>query len=392
MARRTAKPRPEEAAKSHRESLRRLREILFANIVMAGEIPAPTGGEGRMARFLSDRFTECGLTNISIDQAGNVAGIVTGGTGSRTLLVAAHIDKIWSESEDHTVSVGAGVMSGRGLADNSLGVAVLATLPLVLEELGIVLEGNLVLLGTTGSFGRGNLSGMRFFLDNAERPVDAALCLEGIELGRISHSSLGMARGEIVVESPRGPEGDGEEQSSSLAVSTLAEIVSAMLSIHRRETPETRILIGSIEAGSGHSVPPRSGVVRFEVRSRDADRVARVEAEISELVRTVAGRPGLAASLETFAYRSPGDLGGDHPLVKRVGEIHRGLGIESRVSPSVSELALLLERRIPSLTLGLTRGENRHSPEESICLDPLLDGLAQIVAVLQFMDEVDPTF
>ncbi|HRQ88701.1 MAG TPA: peptidase, partial [Bacteroidia bacterium] len=161
---------------------------------MAGEIPAPTGSERRLTRFLSDRFTESGLANISLDQAGNIAGVRLGRSGDRSLLVAAHVDKIWPETDNHTVSVGVGQMSGRGLADNSLGAAVLATLPLILDELGVVLESNLVLLGTTGSFGRGNLSGMRFFLENCERIVDAALVLEGIELGRISHSSLGMAR------------------------------------------------------------------------------------------------------------------------------------------------------------------------------------------------------
>src|SRR5690606_23283790 len=126
----------------------------------------------------SDRFTECGLDNISLDQAGNVAGVISGRTGRRNLLVAAHVDKIWAETEDHTVSVGVGAMSGRGLADNSLGVAVLATLPLLLDELGIRFDANLVLLGTTRSFGRGNLRGMRFFLENSAWEFDSALCLE----------------------------------------------------------------------------------------------------------------------------------------------------------------------------------------------------------------------
>ena len=68
------------------------------------------------------------------------------------------------------------------------------------------------------------------------------------------------------------------------------------------------------------------------------------------------------------------------------------LGVESRIEPSVSELAALLDRRIPSLTLGLTKGENRHSPEESILLDPIFDGLAQLVSMLEFMDRGDFSF
>ena len=345
-----------------------------------------------MTRFLSDRFTECGLNNISLDQAGNVAGMLSGKTGKRTLLVASHVDKIWAETEDHTVSVGVGVMSGRGLADNSLGVAVLATLPLILEELGIALDANLILLGTTRSFGRGDLRGMRFFLENSEWEIDSALCLEGMALGRLSFSSLGMARGEIMVEWERTQDDCSRNEATSGVIASLSALVQSMLAIHQRESPETRILVGSIESGSGYSVPPRSGVVRFEIRSLDAERVARIEEEIIGLVESLSGRNGSTIGIEIIARRRPGNLGREHPLVRAAGEILLVLGVESRVEPSVSELAALLDRRIPSLTLGLTKGENRHSPEESILLDPIFDGLAQLVSMLQFMDAGEFSF
>lgn len=381
-----------ETLLAHRDALRHLREILFANVVMAGEIPAPTGYERRITRFLSDRFTECGLDNISLDQAGNVAGVISGKSGRRNLLVAAHVDKIWAESEDHTVSVGVGVMGGRGLADNSLGVAVLATLPLILDELGIELDANLVLLGTTRSFGRGDLRGMRFFLENSDWEIDSALCLEGIDLGRLSFSSLGMARGEIVVELARPHDEETSNEAASGVIATLSEIIGAMLEINRRDCPDTRILIGSVESGSGYSVPPGRGLVRFEIRSLEADRVAAVEEELVQLIGRFSGREGAKVGIEIIARRSPGNLGIDHPLVREAAGILKILGVESRIEPSVSELAALLDRRIPSLTLGLTKGENRHSPEESILLDPIFDGLAQLVSMLEFMDRGDFSF
>lgn len=382
MVKSPARARPDRAILMYRERLRRLREILFANVVMAGEIPSPTGRERHMARFLGDRFTESGIANVSFDQAGNIAGVVPGRTGDRHLLLVAHLDKIWSEGDDHTVSVGVGRMSGRGLADNSLGLAVLATFPLLLDELGIALDSNLILLGTAKSFGRGDLAGMRFFLENCGHPIDAALCLEGIGLGRLGHSCLGMARGEIVVKAAKGAS-EGERGDS--VVATLAAILDALLDIQGREAPEARILVGSVEAGSGHGVPPRSGVLRFEVRSREADRVARVEAEIARIAAAL-GTEGVEVRLEVIARRRPGDLGSDHPLVRQARDTLARLGIEARIEPSVSELALLLDRGIPALTLGLTTGDNRHSPAESIELDPLFDGLAQIVDLLQALD------
>ncbi len=389
MPKTPAKTRPHLAALTHRERLRRLREILFANVVIAGEIPAPTGAEGRMTRFLKDRFTEAGLANISVDQAGNIAGLLPGRTGVRNLLLVAHIDKIWAEGVDHTVSVGVGTMTGRGIADNSLGVAVLATLPLILEELDISLDANLVLLGTTRSLGRADLAGMRFFLENSGQRIDAALCLEGIDLGRLSYSNLGMARGEIVVESERGESECGLEVGCSGVVAALSSLLADLLAIDAREKPDLRVLVGSLEAGSSHGVAPREGVLRFEVRSRLADRVARVEKEIAGLVEAAARSGEASSRLEWIAHRRPGDLGAKHPLVRKAKKVLDLLGIESHVAPSVSELALLLNRGIPALTLGITKGEKRSSPSESIQLEPIFDGLAQILAMVQALDAGD---
>ncbi len=88
----------EETIRSNQERLRGLREILLADVVMAAEIPAPTGNEKLCTRFLSDRFRESGLNDIATDQAGNIAGVIPGSEGRRNLLVAAHVDKIWPES------------------------------------------------------------------------------------------------------------------------------------------------------------------------------------------------------------------------------------------------------------------------------------------------------
>lgn len=367
---------------SLRDQLKSMREILFANVVMAAEIPAPTGDEWRLTRFLSDRFTECGLDNIAKDEAGNVAGVLSGKNSTRNLLVAAHLDKIWSESEDHTVSVGVGEMTGRGIADNSLGIAVLASMPLILERLGIELESNLILLGTSRSFGRGDIRGMRFFLENTEREIESGLCLEGIDLGRVSHSSLGMGRGELTIctESPDG------------VICALADCVDVLEKISGTTSRDGSILIGAIEAGSGYNVPPRSGTLRFEIRSEDSTIVAEIESEVSREIQKVAKKNQLSVEVEMVAHRKPGKLPSSHSLVKSAKQSLGHLGVDVHDEPSISELAALLAHGVPALTLGITNGTDRHSASESIQLEPIFNGLAQIVSVLKFMDEEGPDF
>jgi len=369
----------------NRDLLREMKEILLANVVMAAEIPSPTGGERRLSRFLSDRFTECRLSDIADDQAGNMAGVLPGRNPRRNLLLAAHTDKVWPESEDHTVSVGVGTMSGRGIADNSLGVAVLATLPLLLERLDLQFDANLILLGTSRSFGRGNLGGMRFFLENTDREIDGALCVEGIDLGRLSYSSLGMARGEIRAEDA------GNTQSVDLAtsgvISSLHSLIGRILEMNRSYYPESRILLGTVEAVSGFNVPPQSGRLQFEIRGTDAAQVAAIEKTVVSIAASLdAESTEVDVEVEMFAHRKPGDLGVGHPLVRKARAVLGELGVKPKVEPSISELAALLQAGIPALTLGVTKGAHRHTFRESISVDPIFDGLAQLVAVLEFMD------
>ena len=118
-----------------------VREIVLGNIITSAETPSPTFGEEALAAFITNRFKELELTNISIDEAGNAAGLLLGSQDGdmedrRTILVVAHTDKIWPADTNHTADVGAKEIVGRGIADNSVGVGALISLPKVLKELG----------------------------------------------------------------------------------------------------------------------------------------------------------------------------------------------------------------------------------------------------------------
>ena len=168
------------------------------------------------------------------------------------------------------------------------------------------------------------------------------------------------------------------------------EIVSELTRLNRDSFPGVRILLGAVNAGSGYNVPPSTGRICFEIRSEDAFRVAEMEGRIRSSINGIGeGKEDLSIRIEIIARRSPGNLGGSHPLVKFARTAMEALDVEPKEEPSISELAALLTHRIPSLTLGLTRGENRHSPNETIQLEPLFDGIAHLLAVLRHMDRTD---
>lgn len=372
--------------RAHVEALRSLRELVLANTIMCSEIPAPTFEENNLVRFLCDRFTESDLQNISTDEAGNAVAMLPGTLGEegKNILVTAHVDKIWHAGVDHTVTVGPSSMHGPGVADNSLGVATIASFPIILERLGIEPRHNLILMGSTRSMGRGDLGGLRFFLDHTRIPISHAICIEGVQLGRLSYSSLGMNRAEITVTTPEVK--DWYTRGRATAISEINRIVQRILQIPTPTEPKTAIILGSINAGSAYNAPPTRATLRFEVRSEAPGMVTQIRERIEEIIDEVNAEQQINAKLEILARRRPGSVGFSHPLVKATRGIMAELGLQPKIAPSTSELSVFLDRDIPALTLGVTTGANKHDPAESIQIEPIFRGLAQIVGVLQFID------
>ncbi|MEM7384552.1 MAG: M28 family peptidase [Verrucomicrobiota bacterium] len=365
-----------------RDALVRIREILVANAVMIGEIPAPTFGEADRIHFVSQRFSEVGLDS-SIDEAGNVQAVIPGRKGEKNILISAHADTAPTDA-DTAINVSADQISGAGIADNSLGLAVLVTLPDILNTLGLTLEHNLVLLGTPRSLGAGDLEALRFFLDHCSLSISAGVCLEGVHLGRLSYSCLGMNRGEITCEQP-GVSLDWFNAGQQNPIITLNQILTRILAIPVPQKPKTTVILGSIRAGRGYNRPPNRARMRFEVRSEQVGFALRIREQIAEIIDEVSAETGTLNSLEILARRKPGGVPFGHPIVKATRAIMRKLSIQPQFAPSVGDLSAMISKRIPSVTLGITRGTSSEG-EELVEIEPLFDGLAQLIGLIQYID------
>ncbi len=373
-----------ESLPNLRQELRQYGQMILASSVMMGEIPAPTYGEEERIRFLSDRFNECGLQNISIDEAGNAIAVLPGAEGTRNILLEAHVDTVFDRSVDHSVTLGTDVLRGPGIADNSIGTAVISVLPILLEKLGIRLSSNLVLLGAVQSQGHGDLGGFRFFLENVQMPIHAGICLAGIHLGRLSYSCLGMLRGEIICEAP--PETFWEKSNASGAIVNLNEILTGILAIPELKEAGTSLILGSIKAGNAFNTVPSKALLRFELRSEVLGKITVVHRKIEEILQAAASDSVARAELHVVTRRKPGGIKPSHPIVQGTRAIMDSLGIDPKVAPSVGALSALIAKNIPGVTLGLTSGQNLHEFNEQIQIEPIFTGIAQLIGVLQMID------
>jgi di/tripeptidase len=273
---------------------------------------------------------------------------------------------------------------GPGVADNSLGMAVLATLSNILDALDIQLESNLVLLSSTKGLGRGNLDGLRFFMDNNHLPFDAGICVEGAQLGRLSYTAEGMFRGLISCKLPE--ELEWQRAGESSAIIALNDVINRILEIPVPSRPKTSIVLGAIRGGKSYNIMATQSSLRFEVRSEDSQMVQTVCERVSDIVADIASKYNAEITFEIVSSREPGGIDIGHPLVRSSRQVMEALGLTPRIFPSMSEVSELISRDLPALTLGITEAVHLHDLNETIRIKPIYKGIAQLLAVLLAID------
>ena len=76
------------------DRIRNIREIIISNIVLIGQIPAPTFYERRRAACLVERLADFQVDECSIDDFGNPIGVIRGASKEKQcIFIVAHLDR-----------------------------------------------------------------------------------------------------------------------------------------------------------------------------------------------------------------------------------------------------------------------------------------------------------
>lgn len=367
-----------------REVAESMRDEILANLVLLGEMPAPSGAEDARIRLLLDRFAENDMIHSSTDDAGNGVAVVQGGKARSNILLVAQADTTFSAREDHTVQLSSESACGYGLGDNSMGLAALATLPALLRRLNIQLKANLILLAATKSQGAHDLEGLRFFLNNNRLPLLGAVCVDGMPLGRLSTHSTGLLRCEVICRVPR--EYDWTRFGATGAIMAMNEIINKISTIELPTRPRSSIVYATIHGGTSFSVVPRKTTLCFNVLSESEEIIQRVERRIADIIDEVGIRTRGQMTFNILCRRKPSELAFSHPLARSARYMLDELDIEPLMRPSGSELSAVLEAGIPAVTIGITEGDQTDGQQDNLLIAPIGRGMAQLVGLILALD------
>jgi tripeptide aminopeptidase len=367
------------------DRIRHIREIIISNIVLIGQIPAPTFHERRRAECLVERLADFQVDECIIDDFGNPIGVIRGSSEEKkSIFVVAHLDTFSEIEIDQHYEVTDKVIRGVGVSDNSGAVGVLASLPEVFKRLELSFEADIVLVAPSHSLGQGNLRGIRRLIKSWPDPIVGAICLESVELGRLNYYSDGMIRGEINCSIASEKQYGRHYHPNAILV--INEVINAILGLRLPQKPRTQIVIGKIAGGFNHGKIAYEARIGFEIRSDSDHMVKNLYGDIHEIVDGINKAYAVDLQLNRISNLNATRLSYNHPLVKCASRILNRLSVEAVSEPSETALSIFLQNNIPAITLGLTRGENFHQNGSLIEIEPLFKGVAQIPALIMAMD------
>ena len=365
--------------------IRSIQETIITNIVLIGQTPSPTFREKKRTEVFLDRLTDYQVDECTTDGYRNPIGIIRGeSTTKPPIFVVAHLDTHHQAENDFNFEVGSNFIKGPGITDNSLGVAVLASLPDIFRKLNLKFESDIVLAGVIQSMGKGNLRGIRHLLKTWSTPIRGAVCVEGVELGRLNYYAAGMIR--IEIDCRIGTSGGWEQSFRPNAILVLNEVINQILELRLPQRPRSRVIFGKISGGFKHGAIAYDAKLGLEIQS-DSDRMVKsIYRDINDIVEGTGHEYNVDINLKTISNVNAAKLNYNHPLVKTAGKIIDTLNIKPVSTHSESELSIFLLRNIPAVTLGITKGKNYHLENATMEIEPMFKGIAQVVATIMAID------
>ncbi|MCK9496677.1 MAG: M20/M25/M40 family metallo-hydrolase [Dehalococcoidia bacterium] len=360
---------------AYEEALARLAPSVVEETVRITEIPAPTFKEGVRAEYVRGRLEGIGgWDDLAVDSISDVAAVRRGMPGRTRLLVCAHLDTVFPD-EATPVTRSRGRLTGRGVGDNSLGVAALLGVAQALQQAAPKGLGDLILAANVGEEGRGDLRGVKRLLKDYEGQFDAMLAVEGHALNRIQLVGVASLRHEVSVTTDGGHSWGAYGRPNAIAL--LARAITAIepLMPEVGMEPRTTMNVGVIRGGRSVNTIAPDATMELDIRSVDPLRVTSLLRSVRNTMRDAVNEEGEMA-FRRIGNRPGGTIEEDHPLVRAALDARRGLDLPvPEFNAGSTDANAALDAGYPATCVGVTTGGEPHTPREWISTGPIAQGV-----------------
>jgi acetylornithine deacetylase/succinyl-diaminopimelate desuccinylase-like protein len=342
------------------------RELSDAQIEVA-RIPAPPFGERDRAEWLKNKFTALGLSDVHVDEIGNVIGVRPGtdSKSSNVVALTAHIDTVFPAGTPLDVKREGGRLLGPGISDNAAGVTGLVAIAAALQDAKINTTMPILFVGNVGEEGEGDVRGMRHLFGNSEwaGSIQYTLVIDGAGTDSIVTQALGSKRFEVTMR------GQGGHSWSDFGTPTPIVALSRAIDDFSRTAvpsdPKTTFNIGVIEGGTSVNSIPESARMRVDLRSASSEEIVKLEKALREALnhavletsvprprKTDGNSPSLAYEMKQIGNRPAAELKTNSRLLAAIQAVDQHLNNSARLQRASTDANIPLAQGREAAAIG----------------------------------------
>lgn len=345
------------------------------------EIAAPPFKEQKRAEAYKAVFETLGLRNVRIDRAGNVLGERPGtgrmagspGAGRAPHLVfSAHLDTVFPEGTDVTVTRQGPILKGPGIGDDCQGLAVVLGVIRAMNETGISTPGTITFVGTVGEEGLGDLRGVKeLFGGELKGKIDRFVSVDGAGYG-ITHVAVGSLRYRVTFKGPGGHSYGAFGNANP--IHALGRAMAAIGDFTVPASPKTTFNVGRVGGGTSVNSIAFEAWMEVDMRSSDSRALADLDAKFKEAMAAAVvaenarwnGRGAVSVDIALVGDRPAGRIPDDEPALMAAIGVTRALGLPVSLDEGSTDSNVPISLRIPAVTIdGGGRGSGAHSLDET---------------------------
>jgi tripeptide aminopeptidase len=340
-------------------------------------IPAPPFGEARRAVWLLEQFGSLGLADTTIDEEGNVLGLLPAPAATeskavddqRAVVLSAHIDTVFPAGTEVAPQTSGARLTAPGACDNAAGVTGLLAIAAALIDASITLPCPVLFVGNVGEEGEGDLRGMRYLYQRSpwRDRIAAHIVLDGAGHEVAVTEALGSRRFLATVSGPGGHSWTDAGSPNPIAI--LSHAIAALTATDQMRESHTTLNVGTIEGGSSVNAIPERATARFDLRSTSSEELVCLEVELHRAIEDAVLAAN--ASAAELRKRRPNALAvftieriGDRPagrlenavngqkLYEDLLAVDRHLGIRTEPRVASTDANIPLSLRIAAISIG----------------------------------------
>lgn len=370
------------------------------------QIPAPSYEEGEKAEYVRKKMVDAGLSDVHIDEVGNVLGTWKGTGNGPRIMIAGHTDTVFPRETDLTLKKEGERYSCPGIGDDTRAVAELLSLARALNATGIRGEGDIIFCANVCEEGLGDLRGIkhafkdmskttvsqkteamenvqisgkteaiksRTFANELENHYDGFISIDDKNTSGIIYQAVGSERYLVTFHGTGGHSFTGFGIPNP--IHAMGRAIAKISDFQTPKNPKTTFSVGVINGGTSVNVIAAECSMLVDMRSVDAGELEKLSAKFHQAIENAVQEENarwedkdnrITVTFEQKGKRPAGTQDKSCQIVQAANAANQALGMETLyIGAASTDANIPISLGIPAITVGWGgKGGGEHTIHE----------------------------